>query len=262
MIKRKFIYIALIILLLLTGCNQARNKIVVNSSSNNTEKSDMIKQLESNHFKFYSKEQDRDCINDLSDELEDNYTRIINDLHTSLNKKVDIYIFSDLNSYHKAINQPNAPSWVVGNAVSGSNTIQMVNPSNADGRPYSDFMQVIVHEFTHVCISNMNSNANSIPIWLNEGVALFEAKQVNGNEQVFSNAKSANKFPTLKDLETDPYTFGNSSGYQFSYSIVDYIVKNYGYDKLVTLIKSPSNFEKILGVSKEDFQKKWIDNFN
>lgn len=261
MSKRKLIYVLLGVLLLLIGCSKDGIKDAITSKNSNTEKGDIIQQLETNHFRFYSKKQDKDCLKDLANALEENYERITNSLKTFLDKKVDVYIYSDLSTYHKAINQPDAPNWVVGNSVPDSNTIQMVNPSNADGRSYSYFMKVIVHEFTHVVEHNLNTE-NNIPIWINEGVAMYEAKQAEGTEQVLANAKSANKFPTLKDLETDSYTFGNNNGYQFSYSIIDYIVKNYGYDKLIALIKTPSEFEKTLDLSKEDFEKKWIDYFN
>lgn len=262
MTKRKLIYVALVTLLLLAVYILVRNIGVVNFSNNKIDKSNMIQLLESNHFKFYSKEQDKECLKDLSSVLEDNYTRITNDLHTPLNKKVDIYIYSDLSTYHKAIDQPDAPSWVVGNAVWGSNAIQMVNPLNADGRPYSDFMKVIVHEFTHVVVRNINSDVKGIPIWLNEGVAVLEAEQNSGVHQVLLNSKSTEKFPTLKDLEIDPITFGKDNGYEFSYSIVDYINKTYGYEKLIALIKAPSKFNNILGVSKDNFQRNWIANLN
>lgn len=214
-------------------------------------------QVETEHFKFYSKDQDKYCIKDLSNVLEENYSRVTKDLKATLNQKVNIYIYSNLNEYHKLTNKSDAPKWLVGDAE--GNNISMTNPNNAAGRPYSDFMRVIVHEFTHVVEGNINTSETEIPIWLNEGTAEFETKQGSQFKQVLENAKSSNKFPTLKDLETDSYTFGNNNGYVFSYSIVDYIVKTYGQDKLVALIKSPSDFEKILGISKDDFQKNWVN---
>jgi hypothetical protein len=262
MYKRKFVYIILVIILLLGGCNIFKSISSINSSKKITQKVDAVHQKETKHFKFHCKEQDNSCLKDLSYALEENFTRITNDLHTSLKKKIDVYIYSDLSAYHKAINQPDAPSWLVGNAVCDANIIQIVNPSNADGRPYSDFLKVIVHEFTHIVEYNINSDVNGIPKWLDEGVAVFEAEQDSGTDKVLYKAKSDNNFPSLKDLETDSYTFGNMKGYQFSYSIIDYLLKTYKYDKLIAIIKSPSDFEKILGESKEDFQKKWIANLN
>lgn len=255
--RNKFICVMLIVLLLLTGCSPYKAKVVVNSSNSTTEKSTAILQLESSHFKFYSKEQDKSCLSDLSNTLEGNYARITSDLHAALDEKVDVYIYSDLSSFHEAINQPDAPNLVVGKA-SSLNVIKMVNPSKADRLTYSDFMKIIVHEFTHIVVYSINPDMGSLPMWLNEGIATFEAKQEDGVSQVISNAKVTNKVPALKDLEPNSYDFANIGGYAFSYSLVDYIVKTYGYDKLIALIKSPTDFEKILSISKDDFQKKWI----
>ena len=256
MIKRKLIFV--VVLLLLTGCSQNISKDTVVPSNSNVEKDKIVQQSESDHFIFYAAEQDKACIKDLIKTLEDNYTRITDDLDASLNKKASIYIYSDLSTFHAAINQPDAPSWVVGIALPGTTTIKIVNPSNADGRPYSDMMKVIVHEFTHIVTMNINSDVYNIPLWLSEGIAVFEAEQSEGTAEVISRAKSSNEYPTLKSIESGTNNFGTRGGYQFSYSIIEYMVNTYGYDKVIALIKSPSEFEKILGLSEEDFQKEWI----
>lgn len=84
MSKRKLIYVLLGVLLLLIGCSQAGSKDVITSRNSNTEKGDIIQQLETNHFRFYSKKQDKDCLKDLANALEENYERITNSLKTFL----------------------------------------------------------------------------------------------------------------------------------------------------------------------------------
>ncbi|MDP4089438.1 MAG: peptidase MA family metallohydrolase [Bacillota bacterium] len=251
--KTKISSVILAVLLLLTGCGNVND-----NSSSDAENFNIVQQLETEHFSFFSKDEDMQCLKDLSNSLEDNYTRILNDLDTSLSKKVDIYIYTDLNTYHRAANISDTSTHVVGSALPGYNVIQMVNPSNAELLPYSDFMKIIVHEFAHTAIMSINTDVGTIPKWLNEGTASFEAKQDDGVEQLISKAKSSNNLPSFIDLETDSETFSKNGGYQFSYSIIDYIVKTYGYDKLIALIKSPRDFENILGVSKDDFHKQWI----
>lgn len=198
------------------------------------------------------------CLKDLSDVLDENYIRVLNDLRTPpLHNKVDILIYANLNTYHKASYQPNAPTWVIANSVLGKDAIQMVNPLHGDGRSYDEYMKAIVHEFTHIIVMRYINSTSNIPIWLNEGIASYEAKQDDDAGPLVSTAKLMNTLPTLKELETNNYTFGNNNGYQFSYSIIEYIVKVYGYDKVVALVKSPAMFEKIIGMSKQDFQKVW-----
>ncbi|MCX7709889.1 MAG: hypothetical protein N2484_08550 [Clostridia bacterium] len=169
-------------------------------------------------------------------------------------KTLDIYIYSDLSTYHMAINLPNAPDTIYAGARRDANIIGMVNPLNLKiaGYSYSDYMKSIVHELVHVVEHNINPN---IPLSLDEGVAAYESGLDNGVDGVMARAKSDNKFPSLNDLQTDPVTFGKIGGYEFSYSLVEYTIKTYGYDKLLAFMKKPSEFEKVFGKSREDFEK-------
>jgi hypothetical protein len=259
MIKGKLICIVLSVLLLLTGCSNSTSKDTINTNNSSTEKDEVVQQLESDHFVFYSKIEDKNVLKDLSKTLEDNYERITKDLTQPLKSKVNVYIYPDLDTFHKAIGESDAPEWVVGTATPSANKIQMVNPSNAGGQKQSDVMKIVVHEFTHIVVGKINSNVSKIPIWLNDGVATYEAGQDESTDKVLADVKKVNKYHTLKNLESmGSYDFGKKGGYQFSYLYVKYIVDEYGYDKLVALIKQPSQFKNILGVTQEDFEKAWF----
>lgn len=259
MLKRKLIYIVLVVLLLLTGCSNSINKDTINTNNISTNRDEIVQQLESDHFIFYSNTDDKNILKDLSKTLEDNYERITNDLSQTLKRKVDVYIYPDLDTFHKAIGESDAPDWVVGTAIPSTYKIQMVNPLNAGGRQQADVMKVVIHEFTHIVIGNINSNLSRIPIWLNDGVATYEAGQDETTDKVIADVKKSNKYYTLKDIESmGSYDFGKKGGYQFSYLYVKYIVDEYGYDKLVALIKQPSQFQNILGVTQGDFEKAWF----
>lgn len=258
----KRIFVLALVLLFLTGCTQNISKNTAAPVTNPVEQDRIVQQLESEHFIFYSKEKDKECIEALASTLSDSYARISEDLGVTLSKKVNIYVYSDLDTFHSAINQPDAPDWVVGIALPGTTTIKMVNPLNVDSHSYDSMLKVMVHEFTHIVTMNINPKVYSLPLWLSEGIAMFEAGQTEGVNEWISTAKASDKFPTLKELESGSYTFGNIGGYQFSYSIIEYMVKNYGYDKVIALIKSPTEFEEIFGLSKEAFQKEWIEYLN
>lgn len=251
--KVRIISFIFAILFLFSSCGQ-------NKSISTATNDDVKLQLTTEYFNFYCNDGDKRCLNDLANNLNDNYKRITNDLHATIPGRVNIYMYPDLITFHKEINQPNAPNWVVGTACQ-NNSIKMVSPLNSGGtHSYNEMVQVIVHEFTHIVISSINSNVNVIPIWLNEGTAEFEAKQMTeGYKKTLKNKLLQNYYPTLSDLEKDTYTFGNDGGYQYSYTIVDYIVKNYGYDKLRDLIKSPFDFLGVLGISEGEFQKSWTN---
>ena len=53
--------------------------------------------------------------------------------------------------------------------------------------------------------------------------------------------------------------FVEVGGYIFSYTIIEYIVENYGYDAVRSLIRNPANLENILGNNISDFEDTWND---
>lgn len=255
---RKFIIlcISLIFIFNIIGCEASK-------STNPADEDKLKLQLESQYFRFYSFNKDAKCLNDLNKSLQENYKRISNDLNVSIKDKVDIEIYPDIQSYHNAIGVPMAPAWNVGTGWKGR--IKMVSPLNPGKyHTYDTLMQVVVHEFTHVMISEINSNLKNIPLWLNEGTAAFEAKQMNNNIQNTLRIKiQNNEIPSLFAMNTENLSDG---GYAFSYTAVEYVVKNYGYNALIKLIKSPSDLQKILGCSNEEFEKRWknylVKNYN
>ncbi|MFC1737108.1 hypothetical protein ACFL1X_13405, partial [Candidatus Hydrogenedentota bacterium] len=59
---------------------------------------------------------------------------------------------------------------------------------------------------------------------------------------------------SLNALERD---FAGSEGYPFSYTIVEFIVNDLGYAKLLQFMGDPSDFEGVFGVSKKGFEQNW-----
>lgn len=247
---RKFVTLLIYLFFILTfiGCSK-------NISPNNDSDDNFKLQMENENFKFYSFNQDKDCLDDLAKVLKDNYSRISKDLNINLKDKIIIEIYPDINSYHNSIGSPNAPDWVVG--TGWGNKIKMVSPLNPGKQhTYETLKQVVVHEFTHVAISSINSNLDSIPLWLNEGTAVYEAKQMSDNTRVAIKEKvNNNEIPSLSKMS--PENFSATGGYAFSYTAIEYIVKNYGYDTLISLLKTPTNLEKIIGTNMIEFEGNW-----
>ena len=90
-----------------------------------TNVSDVIKiQEESEHFIFYSEEQDRKCLLDLKENLEKNYNKITDDLNTRLNEKTKVYVYPDIKQLHKAMGDENLTDNIIG--CSFDNEIEIV----------------------------------------------------------------------------------------------------------------------------------------
>ena len=120
--KKIVIIICMICLIFsFAGCSNSKS---ITSSTSHTE--GMKVQLTNDHFMFITCDKDKKCLNDLSSSLEDNYSRITKDLGTNISEKIIIYVYPDLATLHREINQPDAPEWVVGTQF-GNNCIKKCN---------------------------------------------------------------------------------------------------------------------------------------
>jgi hypothetical protein len=207
------------------------------------------------HFFFYCTEQDVSCLNELSQKLEENHQRICDDLEYDFKGKIKVEIFPDIQAFHNAIGRPNSPDWSVGSVYNGE--IHMTSPlSPGPVHTYNSLLKVIVHEFTHVVVNNIKSG---VPRWLNDGLAAFEADQLDINRRNFLIRKiKANQIPKIKDLEIDSVSFGEIGGYQWSYTIIEFVVKNYGWKKVREWIRNYGIIKSTFKISEDEFHKKWI----
>jgi len=215
---------------------------------------------ESSHFNFYSTIDDITVLDSLAITLEDNYTRITNHLGVQIDKKIKVSVFPSVKAFHAAINYPEAPDWVVG--TWNVDELLVVSPLNpGSSHTYESLMQVIVHEFVHLTVYYAVGNRMAtLPRWLNEGYAQYEAGQIN--EYIRKSVTSGlleKAPPTWTQLEkASAIEFGNMNGYALSVTIVDFLIANYGIDKLALLIKEPENIEIIYGSSLDALEKQWI----
>lgn len=213
---------------------------------------------ETQHFILYYTEFDNLCINRILEVLENSYDKITNNLNQELEEKLIIEIHPDFNQLHIALGFPDAPDWIRGGL--GVGKIVIASPLNPP--PGSDFNNVVntaVHEFVHIVVNKINRNT---PRWLNEGIACFEAKD-NSEKWIRETVKNGlinGEVPKFKELDTgeDFETFFKLNGYQYSYTIIESIIEEFGYKKLCELIKAPNNFVEIFNLSEDELQEKWI----
>ena len=207
---------------------------------------------ESDHFNFYSTKVDKESLDDLEDKLESNYERISKDLQVTLDEKIKVTIYPNISDFHKAIGRMVAEDWLVG--VARNNEILMVSPLNPGSiHTYESLMKVIVHEYTHILIGEINSNTD---VYLNEGIAVVEANQIDDNTKYYlKEAIRLNKLPSIDEMKNN-YS-GLEQPYIVSGGFVEFIINEYGYDKIIDLIKNPDDIENIIGSTKEEMIAKW-----
>lgn len=253
-----------------------------------TETNAMALHHSSQHFDFYSTENDSKTLNNISKKLEKNYDRITEHLQTQFSKKIRVLIYPNIESFHKAIHKPNAPGWVVGTAA--INELKMVSPLNPGKvHTYQSLMQVIVHELVHTAVLNMRTHRGLVglpewfnggfshlevsqigddmrrglvrlPKWLSEGYAFYEAEQMTDDMREAAKLHSQkNAPPSWVELDkANTAEFGKIHGYTYSVLIIEFLVTTYGFEKLIELIKEPEDIEAIYGRTKENLEKLWL----
>jgi hypothetical protein len=115
------------------------------------------------------------------------------------------------------------------------------------------------HEYTHVILRR-----HSLPMWLDEGVAVYESNQwSNGYQRLLAEALERDELLSLGELE-DFNTFleNGALSYAESSSAVAYIKSAYGdegFRKLLRGVASGLSFEEALraakGVGMGEFEK-------
>jgi hypothetical protein len=179
---------------------------------------------------------------------------------------MDFYIYADEDAFRAAIG-PGIRENVGGLAVASIRTLfALIPPSQIDDAWVGI---VIPHELTHLVFNTASKNPYHFPPhWLNEGLADYVSQ---GYDRQYRNAVGdAARAGDLIPLDGLIGQFPTTSSrfylaYAESVSAVDYMVRTYGKDALVTLIRSYAGgrtddeaFSAALGVDATAFADAWL----
>ena len=140
----------------------------------------------------------------------------------------------------------------------------------------ANWQEIVWHEFMHVITLQMTNNR--MPRWLSEGISVWEEREGRsywGRSQGLDLVRAASEDKLLHVAELNSGFSGarNSADLGFayfqSYLVVDYISENYGFDKLVELVKQYAfikedsvRFSEVFNLSLDEFDRGfrlWID---
>lgn len=203
------------------------------------------------NFAVYGTEDDQQTIQDVAVALQANAQNINHELDIDFDEPIVVEIFPDQDSLDQFGMNPEMQGYY---AYSGNQRIQLVSPRNPTNLPEIDYEQrvlIAVHEYVHLAINTINTN---LPVWLNEGIAVYIGPHdiytfVCQNEFPFEHV------PSFSMMEQSYYSVSYAD--LFAYSLVEYIAREYGQEKLNRLIRSPENLEEILSESSTDFEQGW-----
>jgi len=126
--------------------------------------------------------------------------------------------------------------WLVANA-SHDKEIDILSPiaiENESNHHKDEFLQILKHEFTHIFIHEL-AKGNTIPMWLNEGLASYIADQYKDYKKaIFIEEGFCKKLDTQKGWNDNV----NYSAYQISSFFVLFLINKYSFNKIKKLIVS------------------------
>jgi hypothetical protein len=179
---------------------------------------------------------------------------------------VDFYIYADQTAFYDALG-PGTRENVGGEAISSIRTLFALIPSSQINDSWVGI--VIPHELTHLVFDTAADNAYHFPPrWLNEGVAVYQSEGYGASDRsLVADAAGAGTLIPLDGLTGQFPTTGDRFrlAYAESVSAVDYLVRTYGPDALVGLIRSYANgrtddeaFTAAIGVDVTAFGEAWL----
>jgi hypothetical protein len=179
---------------------------------------------------------------------------------------IDFFVYADRAAFYDALG-PGARENVGAAAFPEIRTV-LANISTTD--PNDPVVAIYIpHELTHVVFGDATENPYHAPLhWLNEGLAVYlsqgydagsrqDVEAAAGNGTLMPLTAISGQFPTQADR------FGLA--YAESVSAVDFMVRTYGRDGLVKLIRTYATgvtddeaFRAGIGVDQAGFQAAWL----
>jgi hypothetical protein len=184
---------------------------------------------------------------ELMDTCEEGLARLTQDIGTYPEKPIRIYIYTSSDDLQGAMIFPQ--EWTGGVAFTAFSTIAIgITQSELDWGK-----RALIHELTHLVVHQETfSPYGQLPLWLDEGLAMYNEGEL---DPVFSSclqeAISEDELISVRSLCSpfSAYTEKALLSYAQSYSLVEYLLDNYGQDSmldLLTILKQGSTYDEAL----------------
>ncbi len=227
--------------------------------------------LESENFKVHMSEQDADILWPyLEPLLEEAWSTLTAKYDFEPEGKVLIEVFENTEDFAvRSVGLPDIGPLV---GICFGKVVTLISPDTLT----ANWQEIVWHEFMHVITLQMTDNR--MPRWLSEGISVWEEREGRpywGRSQGLDLVRAADqgKLLPVADLNSGFSGARNNTDLSFayfqSYLVVDYIAKQYGFEKLVELIKQyafikddADRFREVFAMSVDEFDagfRGWID---
>jgi len=188
--------------------------------------------------------------------------RLTKDTGAYLEKPAKIYIYTNSRDLQGAMIYPQ--EWTGGVAFTRYGIIAIgIAPSNLNWGK-----RAIAHELTHLVIHQMTLNPyNELPTWLDEGLAMHTEGPLEPEFVSYLNrAINEGSLISVRSLSSpfSAYTGQSALSYAQSYSLVDFLIDNYGQVKMLELLSSfregtgyDAALDKVYGFDMDGLDALW-----
>ena len=224
----------------------------------------------STHFIVYYKKAQEKFVTQTLDKAEEYYKSIADNLGFSRyefwtwDKRARIYIYDDAQDYQEKTGKP---AWSGGHAYYHEKVIETY--------PWAGgfFDSLLPHELGHIIFREFIGTQNNAPVWLDEGVAMYQEKNRRKDiKPTLLQAIEEKKFMSLEKLSQLNIGFVEDKSvvelyYNESVNVVEYLISRFGKDNFVKLckaLKERKNFEQAVTEAYrvfnnlDDLNKNWL----
>ncbi len=205
---------------------------------------------------------DESFVRELMATAQEALARLAEDTGAYLEEPIGAYIYANAQDLQGSMIYPQ--EWTGGAAFTRHGIIAIgIAPNRLDWGK-----RAMTHELTHLVIHQMTFNPyNDLPTWLDEGLAMY-AEGVLGSEYTtfLSRAIDKGSLISVRSLSSPFSAYAEESilAYAQSYSLVEFLISNYGRDKMLKLLntfKQGSGYdralEKVYGFDMDSLNTRW-----
>jgi hypothetical protein len=218
------------------------------------------------HFIFYFHSQDTRVIKSLLNDAESLRRDIMKDLGIDFKEKTKVYLAPSFREYQEIQPGGKVPSWSSAVAYPSLNLIIIQSPKAINGKGI-DLNKIFKHEFTHIALGKAFSKREEIPLWLNEGLAMYESREWDFSRvSTITRAVLTDSLIPLSEITRLFPREANKAelAYSESFYLISFLISQYGKESFHRFLKEYSGgkglknvLRVVYGIKWEEFEEKW-----
>jgi len=206
--------------------------------------------LATTHFDFKGSK-DPEFIGLLSRALEEGYGRISADLDFVPGERLLAFVHKTRQGLHSALGVLDGPEWLRAGTIWG-----MLHFAPRDC--FTDLApdKAAIHVLAQLLVTLLNP---STPYWLQQAVAAWEGRWLDQARIDAAVSARASGFDLghMQEMTAVYRRFRAEGGYELAWTVAEFLVAEFGPDSLGRLVRSPDDFEGVLGLAEREFWSAW-----